>query len=86
MVSGSQIAPDLPSPYVLCLNPNVAKVEDAVNPRRRGWASTELRRSQAVPIHRDAEPLTTYRLVGISSAFPKGKQHASFFAFPGSLW
>jgi len=34
----------------------------------------------AVPIHRDAESLTTQsRLVGISSAFPQGKQNGEFF-------
>ena len=48
------------------LNPNIAKVEDAVrrsryrgDPRRQGWATTELSRSQAVVTYR--EPLTILR-------------------------
>jgi len=45
-------------------SPNVAKVEDAADPRRRGWSCSHLPR--ALDNAGDA----------VSSAFPKGKQQA----------
>jgi hypothetical protein len=42
---------------ILRIRPNVAKVEDATDLRRQGWATTELSRRQAVVNYR--EPLTT---------------------------
>jgi len=61
---------------ILILNPTVAKVEDAVDPRRQGWATTELSRSQAVVNYR--EPLTSLRQ-GFGPAGNKGDAVPSTF-------
>ena len=62
------------------LNPNVAKAEGAVDPRR------PLRQAQGEAVVSYAEPLATqnmqyHRLVRLWRAFPKGKQHGCFYGF-----
>ena len=58
------------------VNPNVAKVEDAVDPRRQGWSCTCLPRT--LGNKGDA----------VSSAFPVGKKHGKLDIIIGShhLW
>jgi len=45
------------------LNPNVAKVEDAPDPRRQGWSRSKLLRT------------LDNKGDGVLSAFPEGKQY-----------
>ncbi len=65
------------------VTPNVAKVEYAPDLRRKGWASTELSRSQAVVLYR--EPLTTQEM-GYPRFSHRVNKMAAFACFQDVTW